>query len=138
MLLICQLLQENGVRNAIESIYRDMEHARSLTFKRRAGLTPGHKTLDEDAEIEKLQSNIQRLSLSLPRGAERPPTRLSDDSAAGAASEDWSVISDPEDTLKRSSSDKKQQGRRKSLTSAVLSALPDSLTLGQCSTSPPR
>lgn len=126
------------MRNAIESIYRDMEYARSLTLKRRAGLTPGHKTGDDNAEIEKLQPNVQRLSLSLPRGVERPSTRSSDDSAAGAASEDWSVISDPEDTVKRSASDKKQQGRRKSLTSVVLSALPDSLTLGHCSTSPPR
>lgn len=115
-----------------------MEYARSLTLRRRAGLTPNHKAYDDDAEIEKLRPNIQRFSLSLPRGAERPPTRSSDDSAVGAASEDWSVISDPEDTVKRSSSDKKQQGRRKSLTSTVLSALPDSLSLGHCSTSPPR
>lgn len=115
-----------------------MEYARSLTLKRRAGLTSGHKAGDDDVEIEKLQPMTQRLSLSLPRGAERPPTRSSDDSAAGAASEDWSVVSDPEDTVKRSSSDKKQQGRRKSLTSVVLSALPDSLTLGHCSTPPPR
>ena len=115
-----------------------MEYARSLTLKRRSGLSPGHKPSDDDAEIEKLQPNIQRLSLSLPRGAERPSTRSSDDSAVGAASEDWSVISDPEDTVKRSSSDRKQQGRRRSLTSVVLSALPDSLTLGHCSTSPPR
>jgi len=133
-----QVRSENGVRNAIESIYRDMEYARSLTLKRRAGLTPGQKAGDDDAEIEKLQPAIQRLSLSLPRGAERPSTRSSNDSAAGATSEDWSVISDPEDTVKRSPSDKKQQGRRKSLTSVVLSALPDSLTLGHCSTSPPR
>ena len=126
------------MRNAVESIYRDMEYARSLTLKRRAGLTPSHKTSDDVAEVEKLQPGIQRLSLSLPRGVERPSTRSSDDSAAGAASEDWSVISDPEDMVKRSASDKKHQGRRRSLTSVVLSALPDSITLARCSTSPSR
>ena len=113
-----------------------MEYARSLTLKRRAGLTPNHKGTDDDTEIEKLQPNIQRLSLSLARGSERPPTGSSDGSTAGAVSEDWSVISDPEDAAKRSPSDKKQHGRRRSLTSVVLSALPDSLTY--LSTSPPR
>lgn len=113
-----------------------MEYARSLTLKRRAGPSPNHKGADDDAEIEKLQPNIQRLSLSLTRGLERPLTGSSDGSAAGAASEDWSVISDPEDAVKRSPSDKKQQGRRRSLTSVMLSALPDSLT--HLSTSPPR
>jgi len=112
-----------------------MEYARSLTLKRRAGLTP-NKGADDDAEIEKLQPNLQRVSLSLAQGLERPHTGSSDGSAAGAASEDWSVISDPEDTVKRSPSDKKQHGRRRSLTSVVLSALPDSLTY--LSTSPPR
>ena len=112
-----------------------MEYARSLTAKRRAGSTPNHKGIDDDAEIEKLQPSIQRLSLSLARGSERPHTGSSDGSAAGAASEDWSVISDPEDAVKRSPSDKKQQGRRRSLTSVMLSALPDSLT--HLSTSPP-
>lgn len=138
VILICRLLQENGVRNAVESIYRDMEYARSLTLKRRAGLALNHKAGEDDTEIEKSHHNIRPLSLSLPRCTERPPTRSSDDSAAGAASEDWSVISDPEDTVRRSSSDKKQQGRRRSFTSAVLSALPDSLTLAHLSTSPPR
>jgi len=113
-----------------------MEYARSLTQKRRTGLTPNNKGADDDAEIEKLQPSIQRLSLSLARGLERPPTGSSDGSAAGAVSEDWSVISDPEDVIKRSPSDKKQQGRRRSLTSVMLSALPDSLAY--LSTSPPR
>ena len=127
------------MRNAIESIYRDMEYARSLTLKRRTGLTQNAKAGDNDAETEKSPPKIRRLSLSLPRGVERPSTRSSDDSAAGAASEDWSVISDPEDVVKRSFCDKKQpQGRRRSLTSVVLSALPDSLTLAHLSTSPPR
>jgi sterol 3beta-glucosyltransferase len=128
--------QENGVRNAIESIYRDMDYARSLTLKRRAGLTLNHKAGEDEAEIEKLSPNVQRLSQSLPRGMERPLTGSSDGSVTGAPSEDWSVISDPEDTVKRSSSDKKHQGRRRSLTSVVLSALPDSLT--HLPTSPPR
>ena len=134
--LIDRPLQENGVRNAIESIYRDMEYARSLTVKRRVGPTPNHKFGDDDAEIEKLQPSIQRLSFSLARGAERPLTGSSDSSAAGAVSEDWSVISDPEDAVKRSPSDKKQHGRRKSLSSVMMSALPDSLI--HLSTSPPR
>ena len=134
--LIYRPLQENGVRNAIESIYRDMEYARSLTIKRRAGPTPNHKSGDDDAETDKLQPCIRRLSLSLARGSERPLTGSSDSSAAGAASEDWSVISDPEDAVKRSPSDKKHHGRRKSLSSVMLSALPDSFT--HLSTSPPR
>lgn len=133
IMLIYQPPKDNGVRNAVESIYRDMEYARSLTLKRRAGLTPNHKTSDDDVEAEGSRPNIRRLSFSL--GRERPPTRSSDDSAAGAASEDWSVISDPEDAVKRSSSEKNQHGRRKSLTSVMLSALP---AYGHLSTSPPR
>ena len=113
-----------------------MEYARSLTLKRRVGPIPNHKSGDDDADIERLQSNIRRLSLSVARGAERPLTGSSDGSAAGAVSEDWSVISDPEDAVKRSPSDKKQHGRRKSLSSVMLSALPDSLA--HLSTSPPR
>ena len=135
VMLIHRPLQENGVRNAIESIYRDMEYARSLTVKRRAGSTPNHKGGDDDAEAEKSQPCIRRLSLSLARGLERPLTGSSDSSAAGAVSEDWSVISDPEDPVKRSPSDKKQHGRRKSL-SIMFSALPDSLA--HLSASPPR
>ena len=129
-------LQENGVRNAIESIYRDMEYARSLTLKRRVGPIPNHKSGDDDGEVEKLQCGIRRLSLSMARGQERPLTGSSDGSGAGAVSEDWSVISDPEDAVNRSPSDKKRHGRRKSLSSVMLSALPDSLA--HLSTSPPR
>lgn len=136
MTLIYRPLQENGVRGAIESIYRDMEYARSLTIKRRAGPIPNHKSGDDEAEIEKSQHGIHRLSFSLPRCPERPSTRSSEGSTAGAVSEDWSVISDPEDAVKRSPSDKKQQARRRSLTSVMLSALPDSLTY--LSASPPR
>jgi len=113
-----------------------MEYARSLTLKRRVGPVPNHKNGDDDGEVEKLPCGIRRLSLSMARGQERPLTGSSDSSAAGAVSEDWSVISDPEDAVNRSPSDKKRHGRRKSLSSVMLSALPDSLA--HLSTSPPR
>ena len=81
--------------NAVESLYRDMERARSLFPPR-----------DDDADAM--------------RSPGAPP------------SEDWSVIGDPEDlTLSSSSSRARSRSRskRNSITSAMLSVIPDALSL---------
>lgn len=74
----------------MECIYRDLEYARSLV-----------KHLD-DSDFE----NHPPGSRSPSRSA---PTQSSSGSARGPASEDWSVISDPEE--RRTSGDKKESKR---------------------------
>ncbi|KAF9015467.1 hypothetical protein BDQ17DRAFT_1386196 [Cyathus striatus] len=108
---------ENGVATAIESIYRDLEYARSL-IKRNKTEDVGSSTDDEAyTEHATIRNSNQPLQASSPVGS-----YSSAGSGRGAPSEDWSVISDQED---RRSSDK-----RTSFTAAVLSVLPDSLVLG--------
>lgn len=130
-------IQENGVSTAIEAIYRDLEYARSLTIKRRnnAGLPhdEGHDT--ENATIRKLSSPFS----SVPQTPERPSTRSSLGSATGAASEDWSVISDQEEQnlspSKRNTAEPTSPPAKRRSLIAVLSALPESFSP---SSSPPR
>lgn len=124
-------IQENGVAAAIESIYRDLEYARSL-IKHTAVEDP-----DEQADNE--HSTIR--NFTYPNTFS--PSSLSGCSSAGsvrgAPSEDWSVISDQEDQEKgrrSSESSRNSEGKaakdstskRTSITAAMLSVLPDSLT----------
>ncbi|KAJ3548557.1 hypothetical protein NMY22_g1223 [Coprinellus aureogranulatus] len=128
-----QIRAENGVATAIESIYRDMEYARSLIKKAQVS------DLESDGEDD---GNAQRrVDQSITFSASGYSS-----SASGhgrAPSEDWSVISDQEDggSSGRSRLDdgKNRQDKRRSFTAAVLSVLPDSLTPGspQRPTSPP-
>ncbi|KAI0050659.1 glycosyltransferase family 1 protein, partial [Auriscalpium vulgare] len=115
---------ENGVATAVEAIYRDLEYARLLI--RRTGT-------DED-DVEDATSTIRDRVPSSPPS--RPETRSGENSSGGggAPSEDWSVISDP-DELRSSFGSQLSDGREKaptlskrnSLTAAVLSVLPDVL-----------
>ncbi|KAI0320434.1 glycosyltransferase family 1 protein [Amylostereum chailletii] len=121
-----QIRQENGVTTAIEALYRDLEYARTLI--RRAA--------DEDEEGE--DATIRgRVPTSVSAISTRHPSSHPTDSPAGggAPSEDWSVISDPDDLQLSMASSGSSPGSRKpslskrnSLTSAVLSVLPDALT----------
>ncbi|KAH9486672.1 Sterol 3-beta-glucosyltransferase [Psilocybe cubensis] len=114
-----QIRSEDGVATAMESIYRDLEYARSL-IKRQ---TP-EEALEEGAAEESTVRNIDNVS----------PSSLSSSagSVQGAPSEDWSVISDQED--KRSSlgsyHSENQSAQRTSLAAAVLSVLPHSFPPG--------
>lgn len=127
-------LQEDGVATAIESLYRDMEYARSLIKRPVGGVADSD---GDDDEIDAENGTIRH---------RRPPTSPGLDhsgynscgSAKGAPSEDWSVISEQDDRRSSSSSSNHHESRRRSvdpqkrnsLAAAVLSVLPDAFTPG--------
>lgn len=106
--------------NAIESIYRDLEYARSL-IKR----TPSDID-SEDGEDATIRDHSRRHS------TQSTPDRRR--SGYSAPSEDWSVIDqdDRRSSLNSQNSENKAERsstyKRNSLAAAVLSVLPDALT----------
>ncbi|KAJ7071464.1 glycosyltransferase family 1 protein [Mycena amicta] len=108
-----QIRAEDGVATAIESIYRDLDYARSL-IKR---VVP-ESDEDLDNEVEGEHSTIR----------DRSGYSSSGSTAGGAGSEDWSVISE-QDGRRRSissqhSDEREPSSKRNSLAAAVLSVLP--------------
>ncbi|KAI0026741.1 hypothetical protein K488DRAFT_20448, partial [Vararia minispora EC-137] len=113
-----QIREENGVAKAVESLYRDMEYARSLV----------RKPTDSDSSDDAVAPRAALLA--------SPATRAS---TGGPPSEDWSVISDSDDmalsrSLGSSGASARGPGRsrsrsvlakRNSITSAMLAVLPD-------------
>ncbi|KAJ3570870.1 hypothetical protein NP233_g4123 [Leucocoprinus birnbaumii] len=129
-----QIRSENGVATAIESIYRDLEYARSL-IKHTAVEDPGDDVDNEHSTIRNREASSNNFSPSSYSGYG------SVGSLRGPPSEDWSVISDSEDQdRERRSSVGSQLGeakgskdsppKQKSIAAAMLSVLPDSLTSG--------
>jgi len=116
--------QENGVATAIEAIYRDLEYSRTLIKWPSAPDERGGDATDaEDATIR------ERGAPSSPPS--RSETRSGGSSAGGGPpSEDWSVVSDPDDLHSSVGSSHKgaKLSKRNSLTAAMLSVLPDALT----------
>ncbi|KAH9044774.1 hypothetical protein EDB85DRAFT_2070865 [Lactarius pseudohatsudake] len=110
-----QIRSENGVATAIEAIYRDLEYSRTLIKRPSA---PD----EQDATIR------ERGASSSPPS--RSETRSGGSSAGGAPSEDWSVVSDPDDLHSSVGSSVKgaKLSKRNSITAAMLSVLPDALT----------
>jgi sterol 3beta-glucosyltransferase len=106
--------QEDGVATAVESIYRDLEYARSL-IKR-----PAVQHSGDEGEGEHIENgNTYR--------------RHSRSGSGGAPSEDWSVISSDEERRSSFGSSGHSRSRERptkknSLAAAVLSVLPDALT----------
>ncbi|KAF9569834.1 UDP-Glycosyltransferase/glycogen phosphorylase [Agrocybe pediades] len=94
-----QIRAEDGVATAIESIYRDMEYARSLIKRHPPDEQEEHEgSIAEDSTRSTLRNQNQS---STSPGS--PSGYSSVGSARGAPSEDWSVISDQDD--RRSSID---------------------------------
>ena len=119
-------LQENGVATAIESIYRDLDYARSLVKR--------HVVEDEDDEEGTAEDSTIRhrdnISPSSPSGYS------SEGSHRGTPSEDWSVISDPEDrrlSLGSQPSERQTASKRTSFGAAAISILPDLFVTGSSS-----
>ncbi|KAK2461690.1 hypothetical protein APHAL10511_006153 [Amanita phalloides] len=121
-----QIRSENGVATAIESIYRDLEYARSLI---KPSLTESPLQDDMGAHGSVVNAENQN---NVPPGSR---SGCSSTESRRAPSEDWSVISDQDD--RRSSvSSRHSDGhsardippKRTGLTTAVLSVLPESLT----------
>lgn len=115
--------QENGVATAIEAIYRDLEYSRTLIKRPSAhDERAGDANDAEDATIR------ERGASSSPPS--RSETRSGGSSAGGAPSEDWSVVSDPDDLHSSVGSSLKgaKLSKRNSITAAMLSVLPDALT----------
>lgn len=103
-----QIRSENGVATAIEAIYRDLDYARSL-IKR----PPNVEESEEPSTLESTGSRSRYDSGGSQRG-----------------SEDWSVISDPDETRASFGSRRSDSTslKRNSLAAAVMSVLPDALT----------
>jgi sterol 3beta-glucosyltransferase len=117
------------VATAIEAIYRDLEYARTL-LKR-----PSVHDDVNDAEHATIRE--KGTSSSPPSRSE---TRSGGSSTGGGPpSEDWSVVSDPDDLYSSVGSSLSGKGaklsKRNSLTAAMLSVLPDALTSRPRSTS---
>ncbi|KAI6045078.1 glycosyltransferase family 1 protein [Pisolithus marmoratus] len=104
-----QIRSENGVGTAIEAIYRDLDYARSL-IKRPPN------AIEEAEEPSSLESTGFQSRY--------------DSGGSQRGSEDWSVISDPDEP--RSSFGSRRSDplslKRHSLAAAVMSVLPDALT----------
>ncbi|KAK7058363.1 Sterol 3-beta-glucosyltransferase [Paramarasmius palmivorus] len=130
-----QIRAENGVATAIESIYRDLEYARSL-IKHSVSESEDDNSIDnEDGTIR--DQGFPRTN-SEPRSCDS-----SNGSIRGAPSEDWSVISDQDErrsSFRRSSVSSRRsrsegrssadRGKRTSIAAAMLSVLPDSFNPG--------
>lgn len=113
---------ENGVATAVESIYRDLEYARSL-------IKTGRPPANSDSEDDRITRNA--VGFVPAWSPDRAGTNSMDswhDESGQAPSEDWSVISDSEE--RRSSRDLRESptSKRSSLAAAVLSVLPDVLS----------
>jgi len=105
---------DDGVATAIESLYRDMEYARSLIKQRSVGdFNDEEEAIAEDSTIRN-HDNVSPSSFG----------------SAGAASEDWSVISEQDDRRSSVGSRSSEGRKRTSFTAAVMSVLPDSFTPG--------
>ncbi|KAF8898479.1 glycosyltransferase family 1 protein [Infundibulicybe gibba] len=121
-----QIRAEDGVATAVESIYRDLEYARSL-IKRT------HTDDDFDSDQDETEHSTIRDRMPLHSTPERLSGYSSSGSARGAPSEDWSVISEQDGGRRSSVSSRHSEGRlnrdgsikRTSFAAAVLSVLPD-------------
>ena len=107
---------------AIEAIYRDLEYSRTLIKRPSAS---DERAGDNDAEDATIRE----------RGATSSPPSRSETRSGGSStgcgppSEDWSVVSDPDDLHSSVGSLKGAKlSKRSSLTAAMLSVLPDALT----------
>ncbi|KAI0307934.1 glycosyltransferase family 1 protein [Multifurca ochricompacta] len=121
-----QIRSENGVATAIEAIYRDLEYSRTLI--KRSGAPDERTGEGNDAEDATIR---EKAAPSSPPS--RSETRSGGSSAGGGPpSEDWSVVSDPDDLHSSVGSSLNGKGaklsKRNSLTAAMLSVLPDALT----------
>lgn len=115
----------------MESIYRDLEYARSL-IKRTSSDEDGDEMDTEDATIK----DDDHAYPSNPSSGSHSGYS-SGGSARGAPSEDWSVISDQDDRRSSLGSGRSEgqlsrsgSAKRTSFTAAVLSVLPDSFAPG--------
>jgi sterol 3beta-glucosyltransferase len=116
------------VATAIESIYRDLEYARSLVKR-----PPTDDDTDNGLNGEITSSPDKKKLKSRSTGGSG---YSSSGSVRGAPSEDWSVISDQDEprqderrpSLTPHHNDSKETCKRHSLAAAVMSVLPDSLS----------
>ncbi|KAF5384699.1 hypothetical protein D9757_006248 [Collybiopsis confluens] len=122
-----QIRMERGVETAVESIYRDLDYARSLIKRRNA--VPDSDGEDTDNEHATVRDRRPLSSSSDPKSG-----YSSGGSVHGTPSEDWSVISDSRRSSVSSahsgSSEPGPNSKRSTIAAAMLSMLPTSLTPG--------
>ncbi|KAJ7124733.1 glycosyltransferase family 1 protein [Mycena crocata] len=116
-----QIRSEDGVATAVESIYRDMDYARSL-IKR---VVP-----DSDDEVEDDIDGEHSTIRDRPNLTAEPQSGYSSSESAPGGSEDWSVISEQDgrrSSISSQHSDSRSpdhSSKRNSLAAAVMSVLP--------------
>ncbi|KZT36038.1 UDP-Glycosyltransferase/glycogen phosphorylase [Sistotremastrum suecicum HHB10207 ss-3] len=114
---------ENGVKTAIECIYRDLEYAKSLIKK------PTGDSADEDATISDKRASTPYSHISPERIMEHSVGSPGSSRGPGnAPSEDWSVISDEEDA-KSVRSRGRPSSKRASMITKPFQVLQDVLSL---------
>jgi sterol 3beta-glucosyltransferase len=112
-------IQEDGVTIAIESIYRDLEYARSLIKHHGVDDLEGISEVDGEDSTIRNHDDMSPSSLS---------GYSSSGSLRGAPSEDWSVISEQDERQSSAGSRGQAAKKRTSLVSPGSPILPDSTT----------
>ncbi|KAL1740244.1 hypothetical protein HDZ31DRAFT_21224, partial [Schizophyllum fasciatum] len=126
-----KIRSENGVGTAIESIYRDLEYARSL-IKAPPSQRPLSQHEDSDEELLPEDSTIRDSSANISEHN----SGYNSSSGGGAPSEDWSMISAdgeerrPSTSGSRPSVHRRQSSsdrivKRNSIAAAMRSVLPE-------------
>ncbi|KAJ3718409.1 hypothetical protein C8R42DRAFT_697487 [Lentinula raphanica] len=126
-----QIRKENGVDTAVESIYRDLEYARSLIKRPNVHNSDG---ADSDIDNSTVRDR-QPLTPGEPNSGHSSNGSVHD---APPSDSGWSVISDRGDPSRRSSisstfsgtSDERPTSKRSSIAAAMLSVLPNSFSPG--------
>ena len=119
-MLYSTYIQEDGVATAIESIYRDLEYARSLIKRHGVDDLDGISELDGEDSTIRNHDDMSPSSLS---------GYSSGGSVRGAPSEDWSVISEQDGRQSSAGSRGQATKKRASLVSPGSPIIsPDSTT----------
>ncbi|KAI5827594.1 glycosyltransferase family 1 protein [Schizophyllum commune Tattone D] len=140
-----KIRSEDGVATAIESIYRDLEYARSLIKAPPTQPRPLPPHDDSDEELVLENSTIRD---SVTTNNSEHNSGYNSSSGGGAPSEDWSMVSaDGEErrpstsgsrppVQRRRSSADRIVNKRNSIAAAMLAVLPDSLASPRRAASP--
>lgn len=87
-------LQEDGVQRAIQSIYRDLEYAKSLIKPPPAKSNPLDKVVSASLQSLRSSGSIRSSSSSIKEGQDGRHSREPSGDHGAISDESWSVVSD--------------------------------------------